>query len=359
MIRPVTVVDPSPAVPPAVPRRNPWPRRIASTLLMAVIFIWMFRKIAHHWEDVRGRAGAVSWPTFFVAAAMFAVFLFVFRAMQWRRILKGFGHTVPVAPAVRIWSTSELARYVPGVILQVAGRAFLVAPYGVGKTICAASQILELIIFLLANILVGVGCLIAFGYRHLHGDARFWIFPMILLIPLLAGLAHPWVFFGITDRVMRRLKKPPLTARLSAFELTKLLAWSLLGLGWQSVAIFLIVATPLGLHWNKFYVVAGTYCLAWSAGFVSILNPGGLGVREAVFIAVMTYAMPPSVKDQFHTNAALLGTFAFLSVLLRLWTVAGELILTSVAHAVDHRGAVGRSAFHLRHRSLAVVEPTA
>jgi hypothetical protein len=349
MIPSVTELDYETPVPKA---RNPWPRRIASTVLMVAIFYWMGHKIALHWDDVKGHADAVRWPVFFLASVMFAIFLFAFRAMQWRRILRGFGHDVPVAPAIRIWSTSELARYIPGVIMQVAGRAFLIAPYGVGKTICAASQILELIIFLLANILVGVSCMIAFGYRHLQGDARYWMLPLILLIPLLGGLATPTVFFGIMDRVMARMKKPPLAARLSAFELAKLLGWSLLGLGWQSVAIFLIVSTPLGLHWDKFYVVAGTYCLAWSAGFISVLNPGGLGVREGVFIAVMTIAMPPSVKAQFHNNdAALLGMFAFLSVVLRLWTVVGELILTSIAHAVDHRGALGRSAFHLRHRA--------
>jgi hypothetical protein len=341
---------------PARKPRNPWPRRVASTILMASIFWWMGHKIALHWGDVKGHADAVRWPVFFLASGMFAFFLFAFRAMQWRRILRGFGHDVPVAPAVRIWSTSELARYVPGVILQVAGRAFLIAPYGVGKTICAASQILELIIFLLANILVGVSCMIAFGYRHLQGDARHAMYLLIPLIPLLAGLAHPRVFFGVMDRVMARMKKPPLAARLSAVELAKLLGWSLLGLAWQSVAIFLIVSIPLGLHWDKFYIVAGTYCLAWSAGFISVLNPGGLGVREGVFIAVMTFAMPASVKAQFPNKAALLGMFAFLSVVLRLWTVVGELILTSVAHAVDHRGALGRSAFHLRHRTRPVGE---
>jgi hypothetical protein len=352
MIRTVDVPD---VANPTPRRRNPWPRRFASTALMTAIFWWMGHKMARHWADVRNGAGSVSWPTFFAAAAMFALFLFVFRALQWRRILRGFGHTVPVAPAVRIWSTSELARYVPGVIWQVAGRAYLVAPYGVGKTVCAASQILELILFLLANILVGVGCLIAFGFRHVHGDARRAMFLLVPLIPLLAGLAHPRIFYGIMDRVMRRMKKPPLVTRLSTGELAKLLGWCLLGLTWQSVAMFLIVAAPLGLHWDKFYVVAGTYCLAWSAGFVSILNPGGLGVRELVFAGVMTYAMPVSVRDQFTTTAALTGTLAFLSVLLRLLTIVGELMLTGAAYAVDHRGAVGRSAFHLKHRARAEV----
>ena len=106
---------------------------------------------------------------------MFAIFLFAFRAMAWRRILIGFGHRLPIAPTTRIWSTSEMARYLPGVIWQVAGRVFLARPYGVSSGVCSTSQILELILFLLANLLVAMTCLLWNGFKHLHGPARTWL----------------------------------------------------------------------------------------------------------------------------------------------------------------------------------------
>ena len=328
---------------PSSSRRNPWPRRAASAALMAAIFGWMGHKVALHWAVVRDRAGSIHVGTFLLAAALFAAFLFAFRAMAWRRIVRGFGYPLPIAPAARIWSTSELARYVPGVIWQVAGRVYLVRPYGVPGTVCAASQVLELIVFLLANLLVGVGCLVTFGLRHVHGPARWWLVVAAGLVPLLALSLHPRVFYGTLDRAMRRLKKPPPPRRLAGGELAKLLGWNLLGLAWQSAAAFLIVAEPLGLGWDKLYVVAGTYCLAWCAGFLAVLNPGGLGVREAVFVAVLPYAMPAGVRAAIGTPASLVGLLTFLSIVLRLWTIAGEVMLTSVAHAADVNGAIGRS----------------
>jgi len=333
------MTQPSPA---SSPRRNPWPRRVASAALMAAIFGWMGHKVALHWAEVRDRAGSIHVGTFLLASAMFAAFLFVFRAMSWRRIVAGFGYRLPVAPAARIWSTSELARYVPGVIWQVAGRVYLVKPYGVPGTACAASQVLELIVFLLANLLVAVGCLVVFGLRHVHGYARGSLVMAALLVPLLALLLHPRVFYGLLGRVMRWLGKPQPPQRLAGGELARLLGWNLLGLAWQSVAAFLIVAGPLGLSWAKLYVVAGTYCLAWCAGFLAVLNPGGLGVREAVFVAVLPYAMPASVVATFPNRAALIGTLTFLSIVLRLWTIAGEVILTTLAHAADVNGTLGR-----------------
>ncbi len=309
---------------------------------MAAIFGWMIHKIAIHWDDVRGHLADISKLNFAIAAALFAIFLFVFRCLVWRHILNRFGYRVPLASAARIWSSSEMARYIPGVIWQVAGRVYLVKPYGVPGSVCAASQILELVLFLLANILLGFGCLVVFGFRHIHGDARIWMFVLAGMVPLLAGLLHPRIFYGLMNRLMRRLKKPDLNTRLSGAELTGLLIWNVLGLLLQSVAVFLIVAGPLHLHWAKCYVVTGAYCLAWCAGFLAVLNPGGLGVREAVFVAAMQFALPPAWHHDFSNKSALIGFLTFLSGLLRLWTIAGELILTGIAHVFDHRGAIGR-----------------
>jgi hypothetical protein len=308
---------------------------------MLTIFWWMGHKVALHWAVVRDRAGSIHVGTFLLASAMFAVFLFAVRALSWRRILSGFGYPLPIAPAARVWSTSELARYVPGVILQMAGRVYLVKPYGVPGTVCAASQVLELIVFLLANVLVAISCLVAFGLRHVHGKARLWLVVAAALVPLLLLLLHPRVFYGTLDAVMRRLKKPPIPQRLDGGVLALLLLWNVVGLAWQSAAAFLIVAGPLGLGWAKLYVVAGTYCLAWCAGFLAVLNPGGLGVREAVFTAVLPLAVPASVRAQF-SMPTLVGLATFLSIVLRLWTIAGEVILSAAAHAADLNGALGR-----------------
>lgn len=308
-----------------------WVRPIASVLLMGAIFGWMGYRVAGHWGDVRDRAGLISKPKFLIASVLFAVFLFAFRSLVWRRILKRFGYRLPITPAVRIWSSSELARYIPGVVMQVAGRVYLVKPYGVPGTVCAASQVLELVTFLMANLLLGFGCLVVFGVRHITGPERWWIYFLALLLPLLGLVLHPRIFYDLVNRVTARLKKPALVGRLSGYELTRLLLWNMVGLLVQSVAVFLIVADPLKLHWDKFYVVCGAYGLAWCAGFLAVLNPAGLGVREAVFVGIMLFALPLDVQHQFANKSTLKSFLIFLGGLLRLWTIAGEIILTGAA----------------------------
>jgi hypothetical protein len=325
-------------------------RRVISVVLMTAIFGWMGWRVSGHWVDVQPHVRDISWVKFTIAAFLFALFLFAFRSLVWRRILKRFGYRIPVAPAVRIWSASEMARYIPGAIMQVAGRVYLVKPYGVPGSVCAASQMLELITFLMANLLLGFSCLIAFGFRHIHGDARLWMYGLALLVPALAMLLHPRIFYGLTNRVMKRLKKPPLTKFVSGSELTRLLLWNIAGLFLQSVAVFLIVAGPLKLHWDKWYVVTGAYSLAWCAGFIVVTSPAGLGVRELVFVGIMLFALPRSIQSDY-AHGALKSFLMFLGALLRLWTIAGELILSGFAHAFDHRALFAREP-HLARREF-------
>ena len=319
-----------------------WLRRTIGILITVAIFIWIFKPIVLRWPQVKDRIWQERWDRVLLASIMFSAFLFVFRSLSWRRVLIGFGHRLPVAPSTRIWSTSELARYLPGVIWQVVGRVYLVRPYGVSGSVCSASQVLELAIFLLANILLAVGCLMWLGFKTFHGATQIWLLGAIALIPVLAVLVHPKIFYGLANRVMTRLGKPPIARQLCFRELCGLLVWAVLGLLWQSMAIWLVVAGPLHLQPTKWWIVAGAYSLAWCAGFLAFWAPGGIGVRELVFVTAMEVALPPRVRAQFVDPKVLLGFLAFLSVLLRLWATTGELLLAGLAYAFDYRGALSR-----------------
>ncbi|HEX2972085.1 MAG TPA: lysylphosphatidylglycerol synthase transmembrane domain-containing protein [Tepidisphaeraceae bacterium] len=323
---------------------KPWLIRVVRVTAIVAIFGWMLRPVYRQWDVVGPRILAIDWWMFGVAAVMFSVFLFVFRATSWRWILIGFGHRLPVAAATRIWSMSELARYMPGVIWQVVGRVYLSRPYGVSGSISSASQVLELVIFMLANIVVAMAGLLGAGIRRIPPEHRHWIFIAMGFVPLLLILAHPKVFYGLMNRLMAKLNKPPVERALGKRKLMALLGWNILGLLWQSLAIWVLTYSVLGLPIGKWYVVAGVYCLAWTMGFsVGFLSPGGIGVRELVFVTMLRFMLPAQWVSQHFADPSLLPALAgFLGVLLRLWAMGGELLMAGVAYVADYRGAQGR-----------------
>jgi uncharacterized membrane protein YbhN (UPF0104 family) len=315
---------------------RPWIKRTLGLFITVLIFAWIIKPIYQRWDLVGHRILEINWWRILGASLIFAAFLFVFRALVWRRLLKSFGHKLPVWAATRIWSTSELARYLPGSIWQIVGRVYLSKPYGVRGTAVTTSQIMELALFLLANLMVAVGAL-AFFVNKLDVGTRVWVVIAATLVPLLSVMLHPTIFYGITDRVLKRLGKPLIENRMRWKSLIELLLWKILGLLVQGLAIYLVVSDVLKLAPSKWWIVAGAYCLAWCAGFLAFWAPGGLGVREAVFIAAMSFAMKRAIRHEqaSFTYEERYAFLAFLSVLLRIWATIGELILCGLAHLLD------------------------
>jgi hypothetical protein len=131
--------------------------------------------------------------------------------------------------------------------------------------------------------------------------------------------------------------------RLSGGALLGILFWNILGLLWQSAAIYVLTQKALGLKLDWWWALAGPYSFAWCAGFLAFWAQGGLGVRELVFVAAMNVALPADVHKNFASNPAALNVvLGFISILLRLWATSGELVLAGIAYALDFRGALGR-----------------
>ena len=93
-------------------------------------------------------------------------------------------------------------------------------------------------------------------------------------------------------------------------------------LGFQ---LFLLVNAFYRLHISNYLYLASLNALSWLAGFLSIITPSGLGVKEGIFILGFRLAVPVS--------------FAIIvAVLIRLYTIIVDLLITAVFFIFD-RGA--------------------
>ena len=82
---------------------KPWVRRVAAVVITVWIFAIMVRPLRHNWATVREQMSTLNPWRFVGVSVMFALFLLCFRALAWRRVLKGFGYKLPYGAATRIW----------------------------------------------------------------------------------------------------------------------------------------------------------------------------------------------------------------------------------------------------------------
>lgn len=186
------------------------------------------------------------------------------------------------------WCRTQTLRYFPGGIWAPASRAIAVSGSVLDRLSTVAT---DNAIALCAALAIGG---VAFGAA---GELR-WL-PLALVITV------PYVASKLPANRTRIV--PALTLRATWNYLIAFLAYA--------GAAVLVQAAVAGFHDPM--AVAGAAALAWSAGFVVVIAPSGVGVRELAYVALLA--------DTFSTAEA-----TGAAVTLRLVTIAAELAVLLV-----------------------------
>jgi len=319
---------------------RPWARRFAGLGVTAVLLYFVIEPIVRAWDRAMPHINQIKPLNFLVATAMAAAFLWFFRVGSWWTLLASLGHRLPLAPATRVWITSELSRYLPGTQWQLIGRSFLSRPYNVPAATCATSHVLELVLFVLANCSFAMLCLMLLGFKRTDdASTRWWLVVGVSLMPFLLVLLHPRVFYSIANRVLLAVGRDKLQKAVRGGTLAATLLWKIAGMAFLSCAIWLIAGQALHLPLSQWWLIGGIYSIAWLAGFAAFWAPGGIGVREAIFMWMLMLALPSHSRNQFSPDS-LLAFCGLLSLVLRVWTVVAEMSVALLAYALDLEGAL-------------------
>jgi len=291
--------------------RSPWLRAAAIALVLIAWGWFLSRQLAvlraYPWQIGPGALA--------VAVALGGLY-FAGLALCWTLLLRmtgGPARKVSLADGARIWLGTMLARYVPGNVWHIVGRVAFAERLGVGRGQILASATVEQLLTLL-------GALAAFGlclpfWRGGAGDAA-WL---LLIVP--AGLAalHPRLLGAALGWAARRLNRPELAWRYRYGELVGALA------GYTAANLFaglalVAVLGGIGVGRVPLAPAVGGAALAWALGYLSVLTPSGLGVREAALAALLAQHIP--------LPAAVVG-----GLVHRLALTLGELIAAGAALA--------------------------
>lgn len=317
--------------------------KLIGLIVVPIIFYRLLRPIFEQWESISPFLSQVRWDLLALACGMFALNQFFCRILAWRSILHALGYHLPMNASARIWVSSELARYIPGMVWQVLGRAALAKPYGLPMTTCSVSQVLELTIQLLANVLIAVTTLSLYSSQIPEAKVRVALHIATLLIPLLLAFLHPRVFYPAVNFIFARLGKSRLENQLSFARMAGLLARVIAGQLWLGLAIWLATYSILHVPFAYAWMIPGAYCLAWSAGFcMAAIAPSGIGIRELVLSGTLALLVGSRMGVEMDIPARN-ALFAAVAVLLRLWAISGELLFATFAYAWDWQGVKGKT----------------
>jgi uncharacterized membrane protein YbhN (UPF0104 family) len=288
-----------------------WLRLLEWAAALAVV-LFLGRHIARNWVQIAAYPWSVDWPRLVLASACIAAAYSIF-VLMWRRILRLLGGLLSIVDAHRIWYISDLARYIPGRVWQVAGSAYMARAKGVSP-IFAVSASLAAQLFVLAGGLLVAALTLGGVAERIPSDIR--LLGLLAALGLFAVLFTP--LFGATYRAaLRAVHRSDYYSYIPWGERAVLLGvYVLAWLGFGG-GFYLFVSATAELPAGSFWPVVGVSAAGYVAGFVVLLVPGGIGVREGVYALLLSLYLPGSVA-------------AAVAVLSRVWLTAVELVVAGL-----------------------------
>jgi uncharacterized membrane protein YbhN (UPF0104 family) len=280
-----------------------------------------------------------------------------FSGLFWYRVLRTLGQQPDPLATVRSYYISHLGKYLPGRAWALLLRANLVHGRGVRTGVAVLAAFYEVLTTMATGALVAL-VLFAFvapvtaagftweTYRHLFRleasggeslDRRvLMLFALTLFLPL-GTIILPPVF----NRLARRVTQP--FQREDSLPMPRVLLRSLPeGIAWTTIEWLLFAVSlwcvlqallPRPLVWSLDLWVRLTAFLsaAYIAGFVIILVPSGLGIREFF----LTLFLVPELRPLLHEDAGEARAVVVLAVLvLRLVWTSSELLLSGLLYCL-------------------------
>lgn len=256
---------------------------------------------------------AVSWLCITAATAL--------GAWEWVLLVRALGADLDTVGGMSVHLTSNLGKYVPGLVWPYAGKAYLASRRGVPLRLAGASIGAEVAIVYVSGGLLALLCLPFSGLLPWPLGGRFALQAGAIALTTLTILAIPALARGSrfreTPEAGRGQGRPVDWHRVRLVLALVLLTWCLLTLGFSTLY------GPLGPNPGEALLRHGfALAAALLLGQVAFFLPTGLGVREAVFVALLS-----------TTDSASL--VVILAVVFRLMMLVGEVLCAAFMAAWD------------------------
>ena len=284
--------------------------RLLQLLATVVVTLFIFRQVGVSVDGLRGLEGHVWRPDVlpFLGASGVLVLGYFGSALLWGRMVQELGGpSLGAFTSVRIYMVSNLGRYVPGKIWQIAGMALLARRMGVTPAVSAGAAILGQGVALAGASVVG-----ALAFSGAEGQVR-WL-GLVLLVGVLAFLVITGVpvLFRRVVQIAYRLARQVPPADLLVNRSFGIRWLALYALNWAVYAgAFWGLARSLRLELTL-VEAAPAFAAAYVLGYAALFAPAGVGVREGFLVAFL--------QPMVGTGAVV------LAVVARLWTTVVEVV---------------------------------
>jgi glycosyltransferase 2 family protein len=261
-------------------------------------------------------------PGIIISTLIYTILISLVSSMVWKKIITGFGGKISFKESFVILGRSQIAKYIPGNVFQYFGRHLLTKDLGISNGIVINSIFVETALFILSAIIIFITSSLMYGYKNylFTGINNYLLLISIIITVVIFICLVIFILIKFIPKIKNLFIKHNLLVELRTIDLKKL--WYHITI---SLILFLIFFLSTGcILWllNRYLWIGtegsavffiGAYSISWVTGFITPGASGGIGVREAILISLLS----PYTS---HAKALV------LAIVLRLVTIFGDLL---------------------------------
>jgi len=290
-----------------------WLRVILGVIVVGATFYFLIGRLVADWNKVPWQDIHLNVPLLVIAFIVLLLGYIPVFGLTWKVLLAGLGAKLPAVKAIAIIAVSQLGKYVPGKVWFTLGRIYLAKRHGIPESKSAVSAFMEIGFALLTALMLFAVSLLFLP----AGRAPAQAYLAFVLVPLCLLIIYPPLLRRIVNFILRRLRQPAIDIRLSFGRIAALVGLYLSMWLAQGLGFFILINSFYRIPMAELPVVVGGYALAWILGFLVLISPAGLGVREGI----MTFALRLIMPEPVAIIAALLG---------RVWITVAEVLAAGI-----------------------------
>lgn len=298
----------------APPSRSRKAAKWASVVVLTIAGAYFLLALSAHWTSIPPIQWGYSALLALAATVLCVLFNLALGGLMWKSLLSDQGINLPASTSCRIVGMSQVGKYLPGNVGHMVGQVALAKAAGVPVGVSVTSLLISTLWLVAIGLAMGGAGLVVFL------DSNEWVHlpvphPIWLVMLGLAVVVSPWLGLWTLNQCIPKLSRWLGQGQLVSLPRFRTAAFVASGF----VVCFFVFGIMLKLQAVYLFniqegsVWAFTFLFtsAWIAGYLLPGAPGGLGVREAITIALFS----PLVGA---------GAAVGLSVTMRLATVLGD-----------------------------------
>jgi hypothetical protein len=295
--------------------------RIAQWVFAVLVVTFSTIAISKRWDMIGGRVAAIDVDWISLAEASLLVFLaYAVLIETWRRVLAAWDTQLPWWTAARIWFAAGLGKYIPGNLWSLAALGVMARETGASSVAAAGSSIIVNVF----NLVSGLALVLIFATRLIPHAAVFGVVAILSIIGVLAAPMWLPMLVRLACKVTKRdIRMPVIPASTVWWSLAgTAFAWCAYGVAFRLFAVAILGSNAV--HGGVVLYIAA-YTAAYIVGFITLIAPAGIGVREAGIWEGL-----PLLGLTTYADAVI------VAVISRLWLTVLEVVPGLVALVAGH-----------------------